>query len=146
MAFCSRFVNTLNEMVTIKMSGKVYENVTSHNASGYQFFPSGEWVPLLGNLLPNPSPSHLFLKKKNGDFNTKNHNPCSSSSSFFNRKQYTINTTAVAPTCLTDFKSSNLDFGSAYTYVIRRAVSSSPHPSLFNLPESSVMQGELMVS
>jgi solute carrier family 15 oligopeptide transporter 1 len=42
MAFCSRFVNTLNEMVTIKMSGKVYENVTSHNASGYQFFPSGE--------------------------------------------------------------------------------------------------------
>ncbi|XP_021037637.2 solute carrier family 15 member 1 [Mus caroli] len=73
-----RFVNALNEMVTIRMSGKVYENVTSHNASSYQFFPSGE-------------------------------------------KHYTINTTAVAPNCLTDFKSSNLDFGSAYTYVIQRA-------------------------
>ncbi|XP_028627404.1 solute carrier family 15 member 1 [Grammomys surdaster] len=73
-----RFVNTLNEMITIEMSGKVYENVTSHSATNYQFFLSGE-------------------------------------------KHYTINTTEVAPNCPTDFKSSNLDFGSAYTYVIRRA-------------------------
>ncbi|XP_034354441.1 solute carrier family 15 member 1 [Arvicanthis niloticus] len=75
-----RFVNTLNEMITIKMSGKVYENVTSHNATNYQFFPSGQ-------------------------------------------KHYTINTTEVAPNCPSDFKSSNLDFGSAYTYVIGRRAS-----------------------
>ncbi|XP_052046446.1 solute carrier family 15 member 1 [Apodemus sylvaticus] len=73
-----RFVNTLNEMITIQMSGKVFENVTSHNASNYQFFPSGV-------------------------------------------KHYTINTTEVAPNCPSDFTSSNLDFGSAYTYVVRRA-------------------------
>ncbi|XP_031217106.1 solute carrier family 15 member 1 isoform X2 [Mastomys coucha] len=73
-----RFVNTLNEMITIQMGGKVYENVTSHNASNYQFFSSGE-------------------------------------------KHYTINTTEVAPNCPTDFKSSSLDFGSAYTYVIQKA-------------------------
>ncbi|XP_021500538.1 solute carrier family 15 member 1 [Meriones unguiculatus] len=72
-----RFVSTLNEMVTIKMSGKVYENITSYNASGYQFFPSGV-------------------------------------------KDFTINSTEVAPGCPHDFKSSNLDFGSAYTYVIRK--------------------------
>lgn len=125
MAFCSRFVNTLNEMITIQMSGKVFENVTSHNASNYQFFPSGVWVPSLGNLLPNSSPSHLFLKKKNGDFNTKKHNLCYSF--FLNRKHYSINTTEVAPNCPSDFTSSNLDFGSAYTYVVRRAVRSSSH-------------------
>ncbi|OBS59812.1 hypothetical protein A6R68_09061, partial [Neotoma lepida] len=76
---CSRrFVNTLNEMLTITMSGKVYENITSYNASNYQFFPSGV-------------------------------------------KDYTINSPEIAPNCPRDFKSSNLDFGSAYTYVIRRA-------------------------
>nr|P51574.1 RecName: Full=Solute carrier family 15 member 1; AltName: Full=Intestinal H(+)/peptide cotransporter; AltName: Full=Oligopeptide transporter, small intestine isoform; AltName: Full=Peptide transporter 1; AltName: Full=Proton-coupled dipeptide cotransporter [Rattus norvegicus]BAA09318.1 oligopeptide transporter [Rattus norvegicus]prf//2206302A oligopeptide transporter [Rattus norvegicus] len=75
-----RFVSTLNEMITIKMSGKVYENVTSHSASNYQFFPSGQ-------------------------------------------KDYTINTTEIAPNCSSDFKSSNLDFGSAYTYVIRSRAS-----------------------
>ncbi|XP_051016943.1 solute carrier family 15 member 1 [Acomys russatus] len=73
-----RFVNTLTEMVTIEMSGKLYENVTSYNASNYQFFPSGV-------------------------------------------KDFTINSSEVAPSCSSGFKSSNLDFGSAYTYVIRKA-------------------------
>ncbi|XP_059130265.1 solute carrier family 15 member 1 [Peromyscus eremicus] len=73
-----RFVNTLNEMLTITMSGKVYENITSYNASNYQFFPSGV-------------------------------------------KDFTINSTEIASDCPRAFKSSNLDFGSAYTYVIRRA-------------------------
>ncbi|EHB15964.1 Solute carrier family 15 member 1 [Heterocephalus glaber] len=36
-----RFVNTFNNVVNITMSGKVYEDVTSHNASEYQFFSSG---------------------------------------------------------------------------------------------------------
>lgn len=73
-----RFVNTLNEMLTVTMSGKVYADISSNNISSYQFFPSGE-------------------------------------------KEYTINSTEIAPNCPRDFKSSSLDFGSAYTYVIRRA-------------------------
>ncbi|GAB1299190.1 Solute carrier family 15 member 1 [Apodemus speciosus] len=74
-----RFVNNLNEKITIQMSGKVFENIASHNASNYQFFPSGT-------------------------------------------KHYTINTTTeLAPNCKSDFTSSNLDFGSAYTYVISSA-------------------------
>ncbi|XP_006879682.1 PREDICTED: solute carrier family 15 member 1 [Elephantulus edwardii] len=36
-----RFVNTFNQNISIEMAGKVYENVTSYNASEYQFFPSG---------------------------------------------------------------------------------------------------------
>nr|XP_045001783.1 solute carrier family 15 member 1 [Jaculus jaculus] len=35
-----RFVSTFNEMLNVTMSGKVY-NITSYNASNYQFFPSG---------------------------------------------------------------------------------------------------------
>ncbi|XP_041529174.1 solute carrier family 15 member 1 [Microtus oregoni] len=37
------------------------------------------------------------------------------------QKEYTINSTEIASTCPSDFKSSSLDFGSAYTYVITRA-------------------------
>ncbi|XP_063103030.1 solute carrier family 15 member 1 [Cavia porcellus] len=37
-----RFVNTFNNAVSITMSGKVYEDVTSYNASEYQFFSSGK--------------------------------------------------------------------------------------------------------
>ncbi|XP_023368875.1 solute carrier family 15 member 1 [Otolemur garnettii] len=36
-----RFVNTFNELISVTMSGKVYENITSYNASQYQFFTSG---------------------------------------------------------------------------------------------------------
>ncbi|XP_050006404.1 solute carrier family 15 member 1 isoform X1 [Alexandromys fortis] len=36
------------------------------------------------------------------------------------QKEYTINSTEIASTCSSDFKSSSLDFGSAYTYVITR--------------------------
>uniref|UniRef100_A0A2K6KRK1 Solute carrier family 15 member 1 n=1 Tax=Rhinopithecus bieti TaxID=61621 RepID=A0A2K6KRK1_RHIBE len=36
-----RFVNTFNELITITMSGKIYANVSSNNASNYQFFSSG---------------------------------------------------------------------------------------------------------
>lgn len=67
----------------------------------------------------------------------------------FNRKDYTINTTETAPNCSSAFKSSNLDFGSAYTYVIRsRAVSSSSHHSMINLgwPGSSDTQDEPVIS
>ncbi|XP_066236749.1 solute carrier family 15 member 1 [Saccopteryx leptura] len=36
-----RFVNAFDESFNITMAEKLYENVTSHNASKYQFFPSG---------------------------------------------------------------------------------------------------------
>ncbi|KAF6084881.1 solute carrier family 15 member 1 [Phyllostomus discolor] len=36
-----RFVNAFGESFNATMDGKVYTNVTSHNASIYQFFPSG---------------------------------------------------------------------------------------------------------
>ncbi|XP_053419873.1 solute carrier family 15 member 1 isoform X1 [Nycticebus coucang] len=36
-----RFVNTFNELISVTMSGKVYENITSNDASQYQFFTSG---------------------------------------------------------------------------------------------------------
>uniref|UniRef100_A0A4X1US43 Solute carrier family 15 member 1 n=1 Tax=Sus scrofa TaxID=9823 RepID=A0A4X1US43_PIG len=36
-----RFVNTFDESFNVTMDGKVYIDVTSHNASAYQFFPSG---------------------------------------------------------------------------------------------------------
>uniref|UniRef100_A0A8C6QII1 Solute carrier family 15 member 1 n=2 Tax=Nannospalax galili TaxID=1026970 RepID=A0A8C6QII1_NANGA len=72
-----RFVSTLNQVLHITMSGKVYENVTSYSASKYQFFPSGV-------------------------------------------KEFTINSTEISTECPHSFESSNLEFGSAYTYVIRR--------------------------
>ncbi|XP_062957585.1 solute carrier family 15 member 1 [Cynocephalus volans] len=72
-----RFVNTFNEAINITMSGIVYENITSHNASEYQFFTSGI-------------------------------------------KSFTISSTEILPPCSHDFQSSKLQFGSAYTYVIKR--------------------------
>uniref|UniRef100_M3YJ40 Solute carrier family 15 member 1 n=1 Tax=Mustela putorius furo TaxID=9669 RepID=M3YJ40_MUSPF len=36
-----RFINSFDESFNITMDDKVYVNVTSHNASEYQFFPSG---------------------------------------------------------------------------------------------------------
>ncbi|XP_045884202.1 solute carrier family 15 member 1 [Meles meles] len=36
-----RFINSFDESFNITMGDKVYENVTSHSASEYQFFPSG---------------------------------------------------------------------------------------------------------
>ncbi|XP_045423058.1 solute carrier family 15 member 1 isoform X1 [Lemur catta] len=36
-----RFVNTFNEVINVTMSGTVYEDITSYNASEYQFFSSG---------------------------------------------------------------------------------------------------------
>nr|XP_020146127.1 solute carrier family 15 member 1-like [Microcebus murinus] len=36
-----RFVNTFTDPINVTVSGKVYEDVTSYNASEYQFFPSG---------------------------------------------------------------------------------------------------------
>ncbi|XP_023368874.1 solute carrier family 15 member 1-like [Otolemur garnettii] len=36
-----RFVNTFNELISVTVSGKVYENITSYDASQYQFFTSG---------------------------------------------------------------------------------------------------------
>ncbi|KAM8786815.1 solute carrier family 15 member 1 [Rhynchonycteris naso] len=36
-----RFVNAFDESLNITMAEKLYENVTSHSASEYQFFPSG---------------------------------------------------------------------------------------------------------
>ncbi|XP_021574494.1 solute carrier family 15 member 1 [Carlito syrichta] len=36
-----RFVNTFDETISITMSGKVYDNVTSYSASNYQFFTFG---------------------------------------------------------------------------------------------------------
>ncbi|XP_037656020.1 solute carrier family 15 member 1 [Choloepus didactylus] len=72
-----RFVNTFDESVNITMEGKVYENVTSHNASKYQFFPSGT-------------------------------------------KTFSISSAVFPPQCKTDFESPRLEFGSAYTYVIKK--------------------------
>ncbi|KAM6180419.1 solute carrier family 15 member 1 [Erethizon dorsatum] len=78
-----RFVNTFNNVVNITMSGKVYEDVTSHNASEYQFFSSGI-------------------------------------------KSFTISSTEFPQGCPRDFESSNLEFGSAYTYVIERQSNGCP--------------------
>ncbi|XP_012413720.1 solute carrier family 15 member 1 [Trichechus manatus latirostris] len=72
-----RFVNTFAGNITITMGEKVYENITSHNASEYQFFTSG-------------------------------------------RQSFKINSTEISPSCKSDFESSSLGFGSAYTYVITR--------------------------
>ncbi|GAB5566439.1 solute carrier family 15 member 1 [Prionailurus iriomotensis] len=73
-----RFINSFDDSFNITMDGKVYVNVTSHNASEYQFFPLGV-------------------------------------------KSFTLSPTQqTPPQCKNDFQSSNLEFGSAYTYVIRR--------------------------
>ncbi|KAM6178234.1 solute carrier family 15 member 1 [Rhynchocyon petersi] len=37
-----RFVNTFTQNITVVMAGKAYENITSYNASEYQFFPFGD--------------------------------------------------------------------------------------------------------
>ncbi|XP_005374129.1 PREDICTED: solute carrier family 15 member 1 [Chinchilla lanigera] len=78
-----RFVNTFNNVVNITMSGQVYEDVTSYNASEYRFFSSGI-------------------------------------------KNFTISSTEFPQACSRDFQSSNLGFGSAYTYVIERQSNGCP--------------------
>ncbi|XP_048196536.1 solute carrier family 15 member 1 [Perognathus longimembris pacificus] len=91
-----RFVNTFNEVINIEMSGKVYENISSYNASGYQFFPSG-------------------------------------------KKSFTVNSIAFPQGCPRDFQSSNLDFGSAFTYVIRRESNGCPGVATFeDIPPNTV--------
>ncbi|XP_075418811.1 solute carrier family 15 member 1 [Tenrec ecaudatus] len=71
-----RFVNTFNNNITVVMDGKVYNNISSNNASEYQFFPSGV-------------------------------------------KNINISSSAIPSNC-TQLSSSSLEFGSAYTYIIRR--------------------------
>ncbi|XP_077610098.1 solute carrier family 15 member 1 [Crocuta crocuta] len=84
-----RFVNTFDESFNITMDGKVYVNVTSHNASEYQFFPLGT-------------------------------------------KSFTISSTQQIPQqCKNNFQSSNLEFGSAYTYVISRKSDGCPDLHMF---------------
>ncbi|KAM4859937.1 solute carrier family 15 member 1 [Thomomys bottae] len=91
-----RFVNTFNEVINIKMSGKVYENIASYNASEYQFFPSG-------------------------------------------KKSYTINSTEIPQGCVHEFQSSNLDFGSAFTYVIKKESNGCPQVLEFeDIPPNTV--------
>ncbi|KAF5920390.1 hypothetical protein HPG69_009640, partial [Diceros bicornis minor] len=75
-----RFVNAFDESFNITMDGTVYVNVNSHNASEYQFFPSGT-------------------------------------------KSITISSTEISQQCGRDFNSPRLEFGGAYTYVIRSTVS-----------------------
>ncbi|XP_068920258.1 solute carrier family 15 member 1 [Petaurus breviceps papuanus] len=44
-----RFVNTLDETITVNMDGTLYENITSHNASDYNLFTSGiKTIHILG--------------------------------------------------------------------------------------------------
>ncbi|XP_044937319.1 LOW QUALITY PROTEIN: solute carrier family 15 member 1 [Mustela putorius furo] len=84
-----RFINSFDESFNITMDDKVYVNVTSHNASEYQFFPSGV-------------------------------------------KHFTINSTQQIPQkCERNFQSSNLEFGSAFTYVIGRTNISCPELHIF---------------
>uniref|UniRef100_A0A8C0E0X2 Solute carrier family 15 member 1 n=1 Tax=Balaenoptera musculus TaxID=9771 RepID=A0A8C0E0X2_BALMU len=77
-----RFVNALAESFNVTVDEQLYENVTSHNASEYHFFSSGE-------------------------------------------KSFTINSSEILQHCENEFKTSYLEFGSAYTYVITRKVSNS---------------------
>ncbi|XP_071064333.1 solute carrier family 15 member 1 isoform X2 [Dasypus novemcinctus] len=72
-----RFVNTFENSINITMNGKVYENIASHNASEYQFFP-------------------------------------------FGTKTFQINSTVFPPHCKTEFTSPYLEYGSAFTYVIKK--------------------------
>lgn len=90
-----RFVNTFNELMSITMDGKVFENITSNNASQYQFFPSGT-------------------------------------------KTFTVNS-EIPQECSRDFESSNLQFGSAYTYVIGREDNGCPKLEVFeDIPPNTV--------
>ncbi|XP_034519702.1 solute carrier family 15 member 1 [Ailuropoda melanoleuca] len=78
MVFCFRFINSFDESFNVTAGEKAYVNVTSHNASEYQFFSLGV-------------------------------------------KNFTISSTQQIPqNCTKNFQSSNLEFGSAFTYVIRR--------------------------
>ncbi|XP_012878417.1 PREDICTED: solute carrier family 15 member 1 [Dipodomys ordii] len=91
-----RFVNAFNEVMNIEMSGKAYENITSHNASEYQFFPSG-------------------------------------------KKTFTVSSAEIPQDCPRVFQSSNLDFGSAFTYVIRRESNGCPGELEFeDIPPNTV--------
>ncbi|XP_032352628.1 solute carrier family 15 member 1 isoform X1 [Camelus ferus] len=83
-----RFVNTFDESFNVTMNGEVYVNVASHNASEYQFFPSGV-------------------------------------------KSFTINSAEISQQCENDFKSSYLEYGSAYTYVIARKNDGCPEVKIF---------------
>ncbi|EHH58675.1 hypothetical protein EGM_08584 [Macaca fascicularis] len=83
-----RFVNTFNELITVTMSGKIYANVSSNNASNYQFFPSGI-------------------------------------------KGFTISSTEIPPQCQPNFHTHYLEFGSAYTYLVRRKNGSCPEVRSF---------------
>uniref|UniRef100_A0A8C0LBZ1 Solute carrier family 15 member 1 n=1 Tax=Canis lupus dingo TaxID=286419 RepID=A0A8C0LBZ1_CANLU len=84
-----RFINSLNESLNITMGDKVYVNVTSHNASEYQFFSLG----------------------------TKN---------------ITISSTQqISQNCTKVLQSSNLEFGSAYTYVIGTQSTGCPELHMF---------------
>ncbi|XP_027794642.1 solute carrier family 15 member 1 [Marmota flaviventris] len=91
-----RFVNTFNEVISITMDGRVFENITSHNASEYQFFPSG-------------------------------------------KKTIIVNSTEISQDCTQNFESSNLEFGSAYTYVIKREGNGCPKLEEFeDIPPNTV--------
>ncbi|XP_032720008.1 solute carrier family 15 member 1 [Lontra canadensis] len=84
-----RFINNFDESFNITMDDKVYVNVTSHDASEYQFFPSGI-------------------------------------------KHFTISSTQQIPQqCKRNFQSSNLEFGSAFTYVIGRTDTGCPELHIF---------------
>ncbi|XP_026349294.1 solute carrier family 15 member 1 isoform X2 [Ursus arctos] len=73
-----RFVNSFDESFNITVGESAFVNVTSHNASEYQFFSLGV-------------------------------------------KNFTLSSTQQIPqNCTKNFQSSNLEFGSAFTYVIRR--------------------------
>uniref|UniRef100_A0A8C0E3H8 Solute carrier family 15 member 1 n=1 Tax=Balaenoptera musculus TaxID=9771 RepID=A0A8C0E3H8_BALMU len=88
MVFCFRFVNALAESFNVTVDEQLYENVTSHNASEYHFFSSGE-------------------------------------------KSFTINSSEILQHCENEFKTSYLEFGSAYTYVITRKDNSCLTPTIF---------------
>ncbi|KAM9038285.1 solute carrier family 15 member 1 isoform X1 [Sarcophilus harrisii] len=45
-----RFVNSLDQTINITMDGKVYSNISSYEASDYQFFPSGSKTILVSGL------------------------------------------------------------------------------------------------
>uniref|UniRef100_A0A8C0E659 Solute carrier family 15 member 1 n=1 Tax=Balaenoptera musculus TaxID=9771 RepID=A0A8C0E659_BALMU len=83
-----RFVNALAESFNVTVDEQLYENVTSHNASEYHFFSSGE-------------------------------------------KSFTINSSEILQHCENEFKTSYLEFGSAYTYVITRKDNSCLTPTIF---------------
>ncbi|XP_036749676.1 solute carrier family 15 member 1 isoform X3 [Manis pentadactyla] len=92
-----RFVNIFDESFNITMNEKAYINVTSHNASEYQFFPSGE-------------------------------------------KNFTISATQpITKPCKNTFTTSNLEFGSAFTCVIRRQADGCPELIMFeDIPPNTV--------